>query len=86
MDVNEVEAAVRGLISAMEKDRDNAIQRSPVYRRDFDNALGAVHTALDHIKKGRTDSLKNLWSKNVALRAVARNYDDEFARITSAMQ
>lgn len=86
MDVNEVEAAVRELMSAMERDREYAIQRSPVYRRDFDNAIGAVQTALDHIKKGRTDSLKTLWTKNVALRAVARNYDDEFARVSAALR
>jgi hypothetical protein len=85
MDVKEIEVAVKELKDALERDRLSAIQRSPVYRRDFDNAIGAVETALDHLKHGRTDSLRTLWMKNVALKSIARNYD-EFCRVADALE
>ena len=86
MDVNEVEAAVKDLMAVLERDRETVIQRSPVHRRDFDNALGTVQTILDHLKHGRTDSIRNVWTKSAALRAIARNYDDEFSRVSAGLQ
>jgi hypothetical protein len=86
MDVNEVDAAIKDLMAALERDREGVIQRSPVHRRDFDNAIGTVQTLLDHMKHGRTDSVRNVWTKSVALRAISRNYDDEFCRVSAALQ
>lgn len=85
MDFKELEAAFRDLISAIERDRDALIQRSPLYRRDLDNALGAAQTALKAVGQGKADIARNLWTRNPSLRMIARNYDVESERITAAL-
>ncbi len=85
MDLMEAEAGFRDLISAMERDRESVVQRNPVLRRDFDNALGTAQTALQQIKLGRAEVAKNLWTRNAALRLIARQYDTESDRITAAL-
>jgi hypothetical protein len=86
MDLKETEAAFRDLISVIERDRDSLIQRSPLYRRDIDNALGAAQSALKYLGQGKADIARTLWLKNPALRLIARNFDVESDRITAAFE
>jgi hypothetical protein len=86
MDLKEAEAAFRDLISAIERDRESLIQRSPLFRRDLDNALGAAQSALKNLAQGKADIALNLWKRNQALRLIARNYDTESERITAALE
>jgi hypothetical protein len=86
MDLKEAEAAFRDLIAAMERDRESLTQRNPVLRRDFDNALGSAQTAVQQLKLGRGEIAKNLWTRNPALRTIARQYDTESDRINAALE
>lgn len=86
VDIKEAETAFRELISAMERDRELAVQRSPVHRRDFDNALGAAHTALKNLAQGKVVVARNLWTRNTALRSIARTYDAHSARIETILE
>ena len=85
MDLKEAETAFRDLISVMEQNRDAVMQRNPILRRDFDNALGAAQTALQQVKLGRGEVAKTLWSRNSALRMIARQYDTESDRVSAAL-
>ena len=85
MQAEQIEARMRELKAALERDRENAIRRNPIHRKDFDNAIGAVETAISHYKSGRMDAFRMVWRKNVSLKAVATNYD-EFADVASALE
>jgi hypothetical protein len=86
VDAKELELAFRELIAAMERGREWAIQRSPLLRRDFDNALGAAQKAVEQLRLGKIEVARNLWVKNPALRAIARQYDAESERVSAAFE